>query len=138
MTTAVTNVRLTLGTEEAAYQPGELLSGQYFVEGAHAISVRSSELSVLWYTMGKGDEDMAVHHFERLVDDPSQPLDLSVPRQFSTILPVSPLSYGGDILKICWSVRLRLFLAQGQESLAEVPFRLGSIPSRLQGLDEDR
>ena len=43
-----------------------------------------------------------------------------MPRRFTTTLPPSPLSYDGQIVKVCWCVRLRLFLPQGQESLAEV------------------
>jgi hypothetical protein len=63
-----------------------------------------------------------------LVDEPARPLDLRVPHRFATILPPSPLSYDGQIVKVCWCVRLRLFLPQGQETLAEVPFQLGSMP----------
>ena len=91
--------------------------------------MRAAELSVLWYTAGQGEEDMAVHHFERLVDEPGRPLDLRVPHRFATVLPPSPLSYDGRIVKVCWCVRLRLFLPQGQESVAEVPFRLGNVPA---------
>jgi hypothetical protein len=98
------------------------------VDGMHPWAVRSAELSVLWYTAGQGEEDMAVHHFERLVDEAARPLDLRVPRRFATVLPASPLSYDGQIVKICWCVRLRLFLPQGQETVAEVAFQLGSVP----------
>jgi hypothetical protein len=90
---------------------------------------RATELSVLWYTAGKGEEDMFVHHFERKVDDSARPLDLRVPQRFSTDLPASPFSYDGDIVKVCWCVRLRIFMPQGQESLVEIPFRLGSVPA---------
>jgi hypothetical protein len=71
---------------------------------------------------------MAVHHFERHVSEAARPLDLRVPRRVSTVLPASPLSFDGQIVKVCWCVRLRLFLPQGQEALNEVPFRLGSVP----------
>ena len=73
---------------------------------------------------------MAVHHFERLVDDVARPLDLRVPHRFATVLAASPLSYDGEIVKVCWCVRLRLFLPQGQESVAETPFRLGNVALR--------
>ena len=65
------------------------------VDGTQPWAVRAAELSVLWYTAGKGEEDMAVHHFERLVDEPARPLDLRVPHRFATVLPASPLSYDG-------------------------------------------
>jgi hypothetical protein len=121
--------RLTLDTPTAQYQPGDRLTGRYMVDGGHPWAVRAAELSVLWYTAGKGEEDMAVHHFERLVDEPARPLDLRVPRRFDTVLPTSPLSYDGQIVKVCWCVRLRLFLPRGQESLVETPFRLGNVPA---------
>jgi hypothetical protein len=120
--------KLILDAPNAQYQPGERLTGRFLVNAAQW-QVRAAELSVLWYTAGKGEEDMAVHHFERLVDEPARPLDLRVPRRFATVLPVSPLSYDGIIVKICWCARLRLFLPQGQESVVETPFRLGNVPS---------
>ena len=90
--------------------------------------VRAAELSVLWYTAGKGEEDMAVHHFERLVDEPARPLDLRVPHRFATVLPPSPLSYDGADRESLL-VRARATVpAEGQETVAEVPFRLGNVP----------
>jgi hypothetical protein len=121
-----------LDSPTAHYRPGDRLTGRFMVDGTQPSAVRSAELSVLWYTAGKGEEDMAVHHFERLVDEPSRPLDLRVPRRFATSLPASPLSYDGQIVKVCWCVRLRLFLPYGQEAMAEVPLRLGDV-----GLVED-
>ena len=93
-------VRLTLDSASSHYQPGERLSGRYMVDGSQPWAMRAVELSVLWYTTGKGDEDMAVHHFERHVSEACRPLDLRVPRRFSTVLPASPLSYDGEIVKV--------------------------------------
>ena len=121
-------VRLLLDAPTAHYRPGDRLTGRYTLDGAQPWTARAAELSVLWYTAGKGEEDMAVHHFERLLDDPARPLDLRTPHRFATVLPASPLSYDGQIVKVCWCVRLRLFLPHGQESVAETPFRLGSVP----------
>jgi hypothetical protein len=44
------------------------------------------------------------------------------------VLPASPLSYDGRIVKICWCVRLRLFPRQGPEVIDEAAFRLGEVP----------
>jgi hypothetical protein len=123
----VPSVRLTLDAPDSSFQPGDQLAGRFLINGTHPWGVRSVELSVLWYTSGKGEEDMAVHYFERLVDEPSRPLDLRVPRRFATFLPLSPLSYDGQIVKVCWCARVRLFLPHGQESSAEVAFRLGNV-----------
>lgn len=125
MTTPI--IRITFDAPAALYQPGDRLSGRYTVEGTLR-PARAVELSVLWYTTGKGEEDMAVHHFERIIDEPARPLDLRIPRRFATIMPASPLSYDGVIVKVCWCVRVRVFLIQGQETVAEVPFNFGNVP----------
>jgi hypothetical protein len=125
---SASSVRLTLDAPTAHYYPGERLGGRFMVDGSKPWAVRAAELSVLWYTAGQGEEDFAVHYFDRLVDEPGRPLDLRVPRRFTTILPASPWSYDGQIVKVCWCIRLRLSLPQGQESLTEVAFRLGEVP----------
>jgi hypothetical protein len=124
---AAPTVRLTLDAPTVHFRPGDQLAGRFMIDGGQNWSVRSAELSVLWYTAGKGEEDMAVHYFERMVDEPTRPLDLRIPRRFATFLPLSPLSYDGQIVKVCWCVRVRLFLPQGQESSAEIAFRLGDL-----------
>jgi len=121
-------VQLTLESLTRHYRPGDRLAGRFQVDASRPWSIRAAELSVLWYTAGKGEEDFAIHHFERWVDESERPLELRVPRPFSIILPPSPLSYEGQIVKICWCVRLRLFMPQGQESVHEVAFRLGDVP----------
>lgn len=135
---AIPTVCLALDAPTMHYRPGDQLSGRFKVDGAQPWAVRSSELSVLWYTAGKGEEDMAVHHFERLVDEPTRPLDLRMPRRFATFLPFSPLSYDGQIVKVCWCVRVRLFLPHGQESSAEVAFRLGNVGESRESRVESR
>ncbi len=47
---------------------------------------------------------------------------------FATRLPPSPLSYAGVIVKITWSVRLRLCMRRGKDVLHELAFRLGAVP----------
>jgi len=127
MTAPVLNLQLHEGRK--SYQPGETLSGEYRVTSCDSTELRAVEISVLWYTEGKGDEDLAVHHFERVSLDDGQQVDLEKPRRFSTVLPNSPLSYEGVIVKICWCVRVRLFLARGKEVVEERPFQLGDVPA---------
>ncbi|MGD9723062.1 MAG: hypothetical protein AB7O59_17175 [Pirellulales bacterium] len=121
-------LRLQLDDKPRAYHPGDALAGRFNLEGVAPEEIRALELSVLWHTEGKGDEDMSVHHFERVEPQNGQPIDLRQPRRFSTMLPNSPLSYDGLIVKICWRVRLRVFLTRGKELSAEVPFQLGELP----------
>ncbi len=122
-------ITLKLETTAGVLQPGQRLSGHFLAEGAVPWPVRSAELSILWYTAGQGEEDFAVHFFERYVDEPGRPLDLRLPRRFATPLPPSPLSYDGRIVKICWCVRLRIYPQQGPEVVQETGFRLGDVPA---------
>jgi hypothetical protein len=113
------------------FQAGQDLVGQFYREGSQAIPLRAVELSVLWYTAGQGDEDFDVHYFHRYVDELARPLDLRRPLRFATTLPPSPLSYDGQIVKVCWCVRARLFPQQGPEAVVEVPIRLGSVTAAV-------
>jgi hypothetical protein len=126
--------RLTLVLEDhlGAYHPGELLVGHFHLEGVVVAAVRAVELSVLWHTEGKGDEDMSVHYFERIEPENGETVDFRQPRRFATALPNSPLSYQGVILKICWCARLRVFLARGREFSLDVPFQLGDVPEAVE------
>ena len=77
---------------------------------------------------GKGDEDMSVHFFQRIESSDLDGGDFLQPWRFRTVLPNSPLSYSGLILKISWCVRVRVFLERGKELSLEVPFQLGRVP----------
>jgi hypothetical protein len=120
-------IKLDSATHE--YAPGRRLSGHFLIDGGQPWAVRAVELSILWYTAGEGEEDFAVHYFERFVDDANRRLDLRLPHRFATTLPPSPLSYDGRIVKVCWCVRLRVYPHDGPELLQELPFRLGGVPA---------
>ena len=117
---------LTLLDPRQTFQPGELLIGEYQIDSISPEEITSVELSVLWYTEGKGDEDMAVHYFQRRVPADAENHDLRCLHRFQTQLPNSPLSYSGVNLKIRWCIRLRLFLLRGREVSTQVSFQLGA------------
>jgi len=122
------SVRILLDGNRRVYQPGDLLSGEYQVESLKWIEPTAVEISVLWHTEGQGDEDLAVHHFER-IDTAEQPgIDFRRSQRFSTQLPPSPLTYQGVIVKIRWCVRVRVFLPRGKELFGETSFQLGALP----------
>jgi hypothetical protein len=87
--------------------------------------VASIETSVLWQTEGKGDEDIGVHFFERREKKLAQPEILRQLHRLHTVLPRSPLSYDGTILKLNWLVRVRIFLDDGASFTEDLPFKLG-------------
>ncbi len=111
------------------YRPGETLSGQYVFESVTPGDVKAVEVSVLWYSEGKGEEDLAVHKFWRLNADDGDWIDVGRPGRFASTLPRSPLSYDGAIVKVRWCVRVRVFLYSGGELLGQKQFRHGDVPS---------
>jgi hypothetical protein len=119
---------IVLDKSQRVHQPGETLRGEYQIDAIDPSDIRAVELSVLWYTEGKGDEDLAVHYFERLTADDDEPPTLHELRRFEVTLPNSPLSYEGVFIKIRWCVRLRVFLRQGKDFVSERDFQLGEVP----------
>jgi len=122
-------VTIRLHGNGRVYRPGETLSGEYRLESIGRDEVKAIEVSVLWHTDGKGDEDLAVHDFRRLSAEEGDWIDPRYPGRFNTVLPNSPLSYQGVIVKLRWCVRVRVFLARDKEVLGELPFQLGAVPA---------
>ena len=121
-------IEILFEDDRTQFAAGEELAGQFLVVPDDARALKAVELSVLWYTEGKGDEDIGVHYFERFdVQDGAH--DLRRPTSFRTRLPKSPLSYQGAIVKIVWCVRVRAFPQRGDDVVAEERFQLGSIPT---------
>jgi hypothetical protein len=127
MTTEPT-ILIHFDDERRDYCPGETLAGAYRIESPEAEAIKAVETSVLWHTEGKGDEDMAVHEFWRRDVEESGLSELRRPERFSTVLPNSPLSYDGEIVKVRWCVRVRMFLRRGRDLVEEKGFRLGGVP----------
>ncbi|MDR3181555.1 MAG: hypothetical protein LBT89_01320 [Planctomycetaceae bacterium] len=121
-------IRIVLdGRGSRLYMPGETLAGSYAVSNIGGDAIQAIECSVLWYTTGKGSEDFGVHRFWRYDIERGDWIDPRRPGRFSTVLPNTPLSYPGIIVKIHWIVRVRVFLADGQDITEDLPFRLGRI-----------
>jgi hypothetical protein len=116
-------VTIRLDRQPADYRHGDELTGSIAWQGGEASAV---ELSVLWHTEGRGVEDLGVHHFERLASD-TAPLLAGVEHRFATRLPATPSSYEGLVVKVCWCVRGRVFLREGDELVGEARFRLGTV-----------
>jgi hypothetical protein len=108
------------------YLPDESLSGRWALAADLDRTVRAVELSVLWSTEGKGDEDFGVHHFERVEAQEAGVIEPRRSGRFATRLPRTPLSYDGIVVKVCWYVRVRVFW-DGGEAMAEAAFRLGDV-----------
>jgi hypothetical protein len=117
-------ISLQFLSSDGAYRSGDVLYAEYQIDAVESDDVQAVELSILWYTEGKGDEDLAVHFFERRVSADADDGDLRRLYRFKTELPNSPLTYSGEILRIRWCGRVRIFLRRGKELFFDQPFQL--------------
>ena len=122
------NVRLC--REDGAYESGGLLAAQWRISRIAPESLQSLEVSVMWHTEGKGDEDLHVHHFQRLGEMQLRAMRPGDEQSLRCQLPPTPLSYQGRLITIRWCIRLRLFMTDGREIVTEQPFHLVATGSR--------
>ena len=72
-------IKIHLNEQKPSYFPGDMISGEYEISGVGSEEIKAIELSILWYTEGRGDEDLGVHQFWRFCREtgdwiePSQP-----------------------------------------------------------------
>lgn len=123
----VSEPELQLDRTPAFYEPGDAVRAELLLPGSIAGSLRSIELSLVWFTVGKGDEDLYVSQFQRHQISPAKGKPGVSPWLLEANLPASPLSYNGRAVKVCWAVRARLFDKSGKVSLIEQPLRLGEV-----------
>lgn len=126
-TVAVAEPVLQLDRRSACYQPGEELNAKLALPAKLATSLRAIELSLVWFTVGKGDEDLHVCRFQRNALATLPQTEQQLHWELDAVLPASPLSYDGRIVKLCWAVRARLFGQEGKVQLIELPLRLGGV-----------
>ena len=124
-------VRALITQLKAVYRAGETLDCSYRIDCEAGQSIQSVETSVMWETDGKGDTDLGVHFFEkrRLAadrDSLSTELRLAPEFRLETVLPPSPLSYDGWLVKLNWVIRIRIFLTSGYHQTYNFPFKLHS------------
>lgn len=120
-------VSIQIQREPPHFSPGEMIICDYQIDAVAKEDLISVEASILWYTEGKGDEDMGVHFFERRLPADVEENDLRAWRRFETKLPNSPLSYDGDLISVHWCVRVRAFLRQGRQYHHDLKFLLGDV-----------
>lgn len=109
------------------YEPGDRLAVRYRIDDCDGERIHAIEHSVVWYTEGKGEEDLGVHFFQRLADR-SLRSSRVVAGDFAASLPRSPLSYEGLIVKVRWCVRVRVFFDGSRDFVSEHVFEMGDVP----------
>jgi hypothetical protein len=117
-------IALRLASTNGVFHPGDQLECEYQIDAVQLAEIQAVEASVMWYTEGKGDEDIGVHYFERYTPGDAVDGDVRQLHRVRVDLPRSPLTYSGRIVKIRWCIRVRLFWGRGKETCAERTFQL--------------
>ncbi|MEM9587409.1 MAG: hypothetical protein AAGA03_09010 [Planctomycetota bacterium] len=117
-------MNVSLCRDDGRYPAGGQLTATWRIRRVSIDQLQGVEISVLWHTEGKGDEDLHVHHFHSLSGTQLRRLGLADQQRIDCSLPATPLSYHGRLVSIRWCIRLRLFLADGREIVTEQPFYL--------------
>lgn len=109
----ITFATVELEPARRRYPPGSPLRVVYAVDDE---SVDRVELSLGYHTEGKGDEDRGVVWLEER-DERRGVADL--------VLPTTPVSYDGVLIKIRWLLRIRGFCGPEQLQPTEVEVAIG-------------
>lgn len=113
---------ITLDGERRAYRPGERVRGtvSWMVEG----KPESVAVHLVWYTEGKGDQDVGIGASAELQPgtEGSAEFDLTVPR--------GPWSFAGKLISLLWAVELAVEpeIASTREAIVVGP---GEAPIQL-------
>lgn len=97
--TVTSDIRIPEG--QTSFRPGQIIRGS--LSWLCEKPPKKAQLSLLWYTEGKGTEDVGV------VDmmDIENPL-ASENRSFEFRLPVGPYSFSGRLISLIWALELQV------------------------------
>ncbi len=98
--------------EKDAWCGGETLRGTVRLGNISQDDVKAAEALVMWFTEGKGDTDAAI-----VATVPIDPRGAGTP--ISATLPLLPLSYQGGLLKLLWTVRVRIDMRRGKDIIED-------------------
>lgn len=115
-------LEILIESDRGLVKPGGMVKGGFRILAEAPQPVARVELSVLWYTDGKGDMDQGLIHHETLAVGETLTPDRAFP--FQVRLPDQPWSYHGQLIKIRWVVRIRVYPEQGASWGGEEEFRV--------------
>jgi hypothetical protein len=122
-------LNIALHDDKTAFAPRETIRGR--IEWNLDATPRRLDLSLFWYTSGKGTRDVGVIESLR-IDDPGA----HGSREFSFTLPDEPFSFSGKLISLIWA--LELVCTPGSETTRREitvsptgkEILLGSVPSQ--------
>jgi hypothetical protein len=89
-----------------AFEPGESIRGrvEWFSEGAPSDGIDALEVRLLWYTEGRGDQDVGLANSRRIERLPGVGA-----QDFEFELPSGPYSCSGRLISIVWAIEASIF-----------------------------
>jgi len=97
----MSELNIDIANDQQAFMPGQVLSGE--VRWSNQRSTKNASLRLLWYTQGKGTEDIGVA--ESIDFDNAQPTDRY---SFEFRLPAGPHSFSGRLISLIWALELQV------------------------------
>jgi hypothetical protein len=104
-------LEILIQSDRGLVKPGGFVRGGFRVLTEAPLPVERVELSVVWQTSGRGDADESVVHLEAMAEGETLTAERAFP--FQVQLPDRPWSYSGQLIKISWTVRVRVFPVDG-------------------------
>lgn len=117
---------ITIELDHNVYDAGEFLTGRYRLDPRCASFERHVDILVFWQSMGKGETDRGVQHRESRTVPDGETTD-SAGGEFSILLPASPVTYNGVLIKIAWCMEIRVHAGRDLQCEATIPFQLGHV-----------
>lgn len=99
MNSATDKLKIVLHEDKTAFAPRETIRGA--IEWNLDATPRRFDLSLFWYTAGRGMRDVGTVHTLR-IDDP----DARGSKDFSFALPEGPFSVSGKLVSVIWAIEL--------------------------------
>lgn len=99
MNSATDRLKIVLHEDKTAFAPRETIRG--VVEWNMDATPRRFDLSLFWYTDGRGTRDVGMVHTLR-IDDP----EARGSKDFSFALPEGPFSVSGKLVSVIWAIEL--------------------------------
>ncbi len=99
MDSAMDKLKIVLQEDKTAFAPRETIRG--VIEWNLDASPRRLDLSLFWYTAGRGTRDVGMVHNVGF-DDPG----VRGSKEFSFTLPDGPFSVSGKLVSVVWAIEL--------------------------------
>jgi hypothetical protein len=93
-------LKIEIADNQQAFVPGSVLRGT--VHWGNWAQDREPSLRLLWYTEGKGTEDLAVVETRSLGHTPGGTCS------FEFKLPIGPYSFSGHLISLIWALELQV------------------------------